>query len=104
MKPANDNLDFDALSKLPMFATDRQIAAAIVGNGGADRWIKEVMPILERRGLPKVDALHGRRAVPLVRKFYEGYFGITAGFATAKPDGEEKLGLDQWKTRNKKAA
>lgn len=29
------------------------------------------------------------RPVPLVKRFYDGYFGITAGFHIAAPDGEE---------------
>lgn len=89
----------NAFAKLPLFAPDRDIAVAIVGRGRADYWLKAVLPTLERRGFPSVDALHNGRPVPLVRKFYDGYFGITAGFAMAKPDGEERLGLAQWKNR-----
>ncbi|NGN45024.1 hypothetical protein G6N74_28620 [Mesorhizobium sp. CGMCC 1.15528] len=92
----------DHLAKLPLFATDREKAVAIVGKSGADRWAKEVLPILERRGFPRVGTLHGRRAVPLVLEFYERYFGVTAGFALSEPDGVERLGLDDWKNRNKK--
>ncbi len=102
MTPANDNksqLADDPLSRLPLFATDRQIALAIVGKARADYWSKFVIPVLEKRGFPIVDPLHEGRPVPLVRKFYEGYFGLTAGFAMAKPDGEERLG--QWKNRKK---
>lgn len=102
--PSNDNkLPFKAIDALPLFATDGEIAGAIVGRGRAKQWIAEALPVLERRGFPKSDALHGGRAVPLVRKFYEGYFGVTAGFAVARPDGEERLGLDAWKTRKKAA-
>lgn len=45
-------------------------------------------------------SLHGARPVPLVKKFYDGYFGMTAGFTGAAPDGEERLG--HWKTRKSK--
>ncbi len=58
-------------------------------------WIKAVVPQLERKGFPRVDPLHDGRPVPLVRRFYDGYFGITAAFNAAAPDGEERLGL--WK-------
>lgn len=85
----------DALSKLPLFATDREIAIAIVGKERASMWVKVVIPQLERKGFPRVDPLHDGRPVPLVKRFYDGYFGITAGFKVAAPDGEEKLGL--WK-------
>ncbi|WJR68144.1 hypothetical protein QTA58_05130 [Neorhizobium sp. CSC1952] len=85
----------DALSKLPLFATDRELAVAIVGKERAAMWIKTVIPQLERSGFPRIDPLHDGRPVPLVKKFYDGYFGITAGFNVAAPDGEERLGL--WK-------
>jgi len=85
----------DPLSKLPMFATDREIAIAVVGRERASMFVKAVIPQLERKGFPRIDPLHDGRPVPQVRKFYDGYFGITAGFAAAAPDGEENLGM--WK-------
>jgi hypothetical protein len=82
-----------------MFATDKQLAVAVVGKERAVMWVRVVIPQLERKGFPKVDPLHDGRPVPLVRKFYDGYFGITAGFAAAAPDGEERLG--QWKSKRR---
>ena len=91
MRPDNDNkLPFRALDNLPLFASDREIAVAVVGRARAAYWQRDVLPVLERKGFPAVDPLHTARAVPLVRKFYEDYFGITAGFAMAKPGGEKK--------------
>ncbi|MGG6895801.1 hypothetical protein [Rhizobium sp. BR 315] len=87
----------DPLSKLPMFATDREIAIAIVGKERASMYVKAVIPQLERKGFPRIDPLHDGRPVPLVRKFYDGYFGITAGFLAVAPDGEENLGA--WKPK-----
>ncbi|MBX5279156.1 hypothetical protein HJB90_30005 [Rhizobium sp. NLR10a] len=81
--------------RLPLFATDRELAVAIVGKERAAMWIRAVIPQLERKGFPRVDPLHDGRPVPLVNLFYDGYFGITAGFNAAAPDGEERLGL--WK-------
>lgn len=69
----------DALNNLSLFACDRDIAIAVVGKSRADMWMKTVIPQLERKGFPKVDPLHDGRPVPLVKKFYDGYFGITAG-------------------------
>lgn len=100
-KADNDNGRYRALDALPVFATDREIAVAIVGRAKANHWLEAVLPQLERRGFPAVDPLHEGRAVPLVRTFYDGYFGITAAFAMAKTDGEERLG--QWKKRKKAA-
>ena len=99
-QPANDNSPFRALDALPIFATDREIAVAVVGKAKASYWLTAVLPRLERDGFPAIDHLHTGRAVPLVRKFYEGYFGMTAGFAMAKPDGEEKV----WTPKRKRAA
>lgn len=87
----------DPLSQLPMFATDQQLATAIVGKDRASMWIKTVVPQLEKKGFPRIDPLHDGRPVPLVRKFYDGYFGITAGFAATAPDGEEN-----WNWRSKR--
>lgn len=81
-----------ALDKLPLFATDLEIAVAIVGKQNASRWKREVLPTLEHRGFPRWDPLHQGRPVPLVKQFYALYFGITQGFTLAKPDGEERLG------------
>lgn len=84
-----------ALKDLPLFATDRQLAMAIVGKDRAEMWVRSVVPQLERKGFPKIDPLHDGRPVPLVEKFFDGYFGFTAGFSASAPDGEERLG--QWK-------
>lgn len=83
----------DPLSKLPLFATDREIAVAVVGKERASMYVKVVIPQLERHGFPRIDPLHDGRPVLLVRRFYDGYLGITAGFQVAAPDGEENLGV-----------
>lgn len=83
----------DLLAKLPLFATDREIAMAVVGKERATMWVKTVIPQLERKGFPRIDPLHNGRPVPLVRKFYEGYWGITAGFQATRPDGPENLAI-----------
>lgn len=101
MRAANDNKrePFRALDALPLFATDQQIAVAVVGREHSAYYRTAVIPTLEKRGFPAQDPLHMGRAVPLVRKFYEVYFGMTAGFAMAKPDGEEK----EWQPRRRRA-
>lgn len=79
-----------ALEKLPLFATDQEIAVAIVGKEKAAYFRIAVIPTLERQGFPSKDPLHRGRSVHLVKQFYAAYLGITAGFAMAKPDGAEK--------------
>lgn len=88
------NYHFRNLDALPLFATDKEIAVAIVGKPLASYWLSGVLPTLERRGFPAVDPLHQGRATPLVKKFYERYFGMTEPFMTAlPPDGKEKVWL-----------
>ncbi|WP_201269197.1 hypothetical protein [Sinorhizobium meliloti] len=83
----------DPLSKLPLFATDDEIAIAIVGRKRASDWKRGALQILEARGFPKVDALHGGRPVPLVRKWYELHMGLHRSYAQATLDeGKENLG------------
>ena len=94
-RPDNDNL-----ARLPMFASDREIAVALVGKGRADYWIRSVLPTL--RGFPPIDALHDGRPVALVRKFYDGYLGIVEEFNSKGASGQENW--DAWKKPRKKAA
>ncbi|RVA25271.1 hypothetical protein EN935_24630, partial [Mesorhizobium sp. M7D.F.Ca.US.004.03.1.1] len=59
------------LDDLPLFATDIEIAEAIVGKTYAKEWAQKRLPVLAGKpGFPPVDAFHGGRAVPLVRRFY----------------------------------
>lgn len=97
-------LPFKTLSQLPVFATDKEIAIAVAGKTAAEHWRKNVLPILETRGFPRSDALHGGRSTLLVAKFYDGYFGVTAGFVYAHPDGEERLGTFSKQKENWAAA
>lgn len=64
----------DGLSKLPVFATDAELAAAIVGKARASMWLKSTLPLLEaKEGFPRTDPLHDGRPVALVWKWYERY-------------------------------
>ncbi|TGQ94609.1 hypothetical protein EN851_03370 [Mesorhizobium sp. M8A.F.Ca.ET.208.01.1.1] len=81
-----------ALDKLPLFASDLEIAIAIVGKKYASLWKRDALPILERSGFPRFDALHQGRPIPQVRQFYARYLGIAQGFVIAPPpDGKEKV-------------
>jgi len=67
------------LDQLPMFASDGQLAEAIVGKKHAAMWISR-LPVLEAKlGFPKIDDFHGGRPVPLVRLFYLNYFRMLDG-------------------------
>ncbi|MER9270449.1 hypothetical protein [Mesorhizobium sp. M0643] len=72
-----------------MFANDEDIAEALVGKLAAKKWRKEPMPTIAKLpGFPAIDAFHGGRPVPLVKRFYENYLGLSAG-QKGKPDGKE---------------
>lgn len=87
------------LEDLPMFATDRQIAEAIVGRDNAERWMRERLPTLSGKpGFPAIDEFHGGRPVDLVRRFYESYLGTAQSAATAPPT---RADASQWKTKSR---
>jgi hypothetical protein len=80
----------DLLSQLPLFATDDEIAIAIVGKKRAAEWRRGALKILEARGFPRVDALHGGRPVPLIRKWYELHMGLHRSYVQQTlEDGKE---------------
>jgi hypothetical protein len=81
----------DSLSKLPLFATDIEIAIAIVGKARAFEWKRCNLPLLEAKGFPKFDHIHGGRPVSLIRHYYDCYLGLAKPIATAGPDGEEDM-------------
>ncbi|MGN6307345.1 MAG: helix-turn-helix transcriptional regulator [Mesorhizobium sp.] len=92
-----------ALEKLPLFATDLELAIAIVGKQNASRWKREVLPALEHRGFPKFDALHGGRPVIKVAKFYESYIGATGPGINGAPDSKDNVGTWEERQAEKKA-
>ncbi|MND64570.1 hypothetical protein D3C80_559110 [compost metagenome] len=90
----------DALACLPLFASDREIAIAVVGKEKASYYTKAVIPMLERQGFPLRDALHDGRPVPLVMRFYGRYWGIASDGAVGRPDGKENL--ETWTGRHRR--
>ncbi len=89
------------LDELPMFATDLQIAEAIVGRDAAEKWMRERMPTLASKpGFPKIDEFHGGRPVKLVAKFYDDYLK-TAVRAPSMARGVEDVSA--WKPSKHRA-
>ncbi|WP_267355774.1 MULTISPECIES: hypothetical protein [unclassified Methylobacterium] len=64
------------LDDLPLFASDRDIAEAVVGPDEDDKraWCASVVS-LEACGFPAPAKLYGKRYVPAVRAFYERQYG-----------------------------
>jgi hypothetical protein len=89
------------LDDLPMFATDQQLAEAIVGKDAAENWLRDRLPTLaSKAGFPAIDAFHGGRPVKLVARFYDEYLGTTRSGATA-PRGQQDVSA--WKQSKRRA-
>ncbi|SEH31659.1 hypothetical protein SAMN02799636_01113 [Methylobacterium sp. 275MFSha3.1] len=75
---------------LPLFATDRDIAEAVVGPDDADKraWCASVAS-LEAHGFPRQTSLYGKRYVPAVRDFYDRQYG-PAGRAPTDSSGQQE--------------
>ena len=86
------------LDALPLFVTDRLLGAALLGPDRAQEW-RQIVPMLESRGLPKVDQLMGGRYVPAVRAFFDRRYGLdhSADNVPLAPDGVEDF--DSWRKK-----
>ena len=87
-----------SLDDLPLYADDLAIGAAVMGRARAGEW-RAIAPLLEARGLPKIDHLHGGRYVPAVKSFYNAFNGIVP-LAPIAPDGMEYP--EAWATRGRR--
>ena len=77
------------LDDLPMFATDAEIARAIVGPERAAQWREERLPALAAKpGFPPIDPFHGGRPVALVKRFYDEYLCLTGNGQAAQAGRE----------------
>jgi hypothetical protein len=84
---------------LPLFATDDVIGAALLGPERVQEW-RQIAPMLEARGLPKVDPLMGGRYVPAVRAYFDHQYGLDrSGASPLAPDGVENL--EAWKQKRR---
>jgi hypothetical protein len=78
------------LDLLPLFATDEQIARAVLGIGHEAIW-KKYMAVYEREGFPKPDAILNRRYTPAVKAWLDARAGLGEGPKPAMVDGKENL-------------
>ncbi|MEH3145266.1 MAG: hypothetical protein PGN34_07935 [Methylobacterium frigidaeris] len=63
------------LAALPEFASDADIAVALVGKERAAQ-AEALFPTLEAAGFPHVDPRFKARYVPAVRRFFEAEYGL----------------------------
>lgn len=91
-------ISFDSL---PLFATDMEIARAIVGDARAKDWVATRLPtIASKPGFPPIDAFHNGRPTWLIRRFYEQYLGVSGiSHKPGAPDGREDASAWQSKRR-----
>lgn len=89
-----------AFSDLPLFATDAELGAALMGPSRVREWTS-IAPLLEAKGLPRVDPLMGGRFVVAVEAFFRRQYGLE-GAAPMAPDGGEDLSL--WQSKRKRRA
>lgn len=87
-KPGRPALTFD---DLPLFASDKDIAEAVVGPDEADKraWCASVAS-LEACGFPAPAKLYGKRYVPAVRAFYDRQYGPAGRAPTDSGRREEE--------------
>jgi len=90
----------EAFDLLPLFKADDAIGTMVLGPGRAQEW-GQIAPLLEARGLPKVDPMMGGRYVPAVIEFFDRQYGLNRGVASPlAPDGVEDFG--KWHQRRKR--
>jgi hypothetical protein len=79
------NLNVESLS---LFASDDAIGRALLGPERVGEF-KQMVPLLERRGFPKIDSLMGGRYVPAVRAFFDHMYRLDRNTPPLAPDGIE---------------
>ena len=86
--------------KLPLFASEEAISAALLGPGKTAQW-RQIAPLLERRGFPTIDGLMGGRYVPAVKAFFDREYGIWGATQVSAPHVPAELGT--WKKNARRA-
>jgi hypothetical protein len=99
IKPAIDPSALRNLESLPLFAPDNMLGAALFGPDRVQEWC-QTAPMLEARGLPKVDPLMGGRYKRAVVAFFDQQYGLDRDAnPPLAPDGVEDF--DSWKRRKR---
>lgn len=85
---------FQPLEKLPLFASEEAISAALMGPGKTTEW-RQIAPLLERRGFPTIDGLMGGRYIWAIKAFFDREYCIHGASQVSAPHMPAKLGT--WK-------
>jgi hypothetical protein len=86
-----------ALDALPLFVTEEQLAAAVMGPGKTREW-RQVAPLLEVRGLPEIDGLMGGRYLPAVKAFFDREWNVHGTHQVKAPHKSAELDAP-WRKR-----
>lgn len=81
-----------ALSEpLPLFAADDVVGAWLLGPQRKQEW-QQIAPLLEARGLPKIDHLMGGRYTRAIVAFFDREYRLDlGGDVPSAPDGTENF-------------
>jgi hypothetical protein len=90
------------LDGLPLYADDLAIGAAVLGKDRAKEWA-QMAPLLEQKGLPKIDTEHGGRYVQSVARWYDYINGATTEPPRAPQGVERTEGLWDRKSQKRRA-
>jgi hypothetical protein len=82
---------FQPLDNLPLFADEEAVSTALLGPGKVAHW-RQIAPLLEGRGFPKIDAEMGGRYTPAIRRFFDDEYRLNTTHPVALRDGPEALG------------
>jgi hypothetical protein len=93
---------FKPLDQLPLFASEADIATALMGPGRATEF-RQIVPLLERRGFPTIDGLMGGRYTPAIRAFFNREYGIHGSLQVSELHMPEDLGAWKGQRRSRKA-
>lgn len=98
-----DHAMASALDHLPLFASDQEIAEAVVGKERAKEWLSRLLVLEQKAGFPKVDPFHGGRPIPLIRQFYKTYLHLSFDKTGAPSSNEDPFAWNR-KSRERAAA
>jgi hypothetical protein len=100
------------LHELPLFPSEDQIAALVVGPERAKDW-PAIAAVLEKRAFPKIDPLYGGRSLAKVLAWFKQDDAIPQGVLPAGParftivegeDGREEFGAQAKQSHGRRPA
>ena len=77
------------LKEMPLFPSEAEIAFELLGDANLVRW-RPLARDLERRGMPQIDPVFGRRYWPAVKAWLDRRAGLTTMMVPSKVDGKER--------------